>query len=74
MRQNPVLAANLAAALDGRPLTSFDPGSSDYLLLFNLGGGRALFRKWGVALAGAWAFTLKDYIDRRFMRRFTDGA
>lgn len=74
VRQNPVLAANLAAALDGRPLTPFVPGSPDYLLLFNLGGGKALFRKWGVAMAGEWAFALKDHIDRRFMRRFADGA
>lgn len=70
VRQAPVLAANLAAALDGGELVRFDPGDDDYLLLFNLGDGTALFRKRGVALAGSLAMRLKDVIDRRFMRRF----
>ncbi len=73
VRQNPVLAANFAAVLDGRPPTRFDPGSDDYLLLFNLGDGTAIFRKRGVVLAGSLAMRLKDAIDRRFMRGFGGG-
>src|SRR2546430_14804189 len=42
----------------------------DFLSLLNLGDGRALASKWGIALEGNWAFTLKDRIDRRFVRRF----
>jgi len=73
VRQNPVLAANLAAALDGRPPSRFDPGPSDYLLLFNLGDGTAIFRKNGIVFAGRTAMLLKDVIDRRFIRRFGGG-
>lgn len=42
----------------------------DFLSLLNLGDGRVLASKWDVAVEGAWAFTLKDCIDRRFVRRF----
>lgn len=74
VRQNPVLAANLKAALDGGGLTRFDPGADDYLLLFNLGDATAIFRKNGVTFSGRAAMLLKDAIDRRFMRRFGGGA
>ena len=33
VRENPILYANLMAALDGKPLQPFDPGG-DYLLIF----------------------------------------
>ncbi len=69
VRQNPVLRYNLLAALEGRALRSFDPGGS-YLLIFNLGDGHGLALKWGRVFHGRLAFHLKDWIDRRFMRRF----
>jgi hypothetical protein len=45
-------------------------GGGDYLLIYNLGDGTGILRKRGVILSGRPAFWLKDYIDRRFMRRF----
>ncbi len=69
VRQNPVLYHNLMAALTGQPLQSFSPGGA-YLLIFNLGEGMGLFYKQGLMLKGRMAFWIKDYIDRRFMRRF----
>jgi selenide,water dikinase len=77
VREGPVLDANLRAAIEQRSLTAYRP-QRDFLTLLNLGGRRALATKWGLAAAGTWAWTLKDVIDRRFMRRFRvladDGA
>ncbi len=72
VRQNPVLLHNLMAALDGRPLKSFDPGP-DYLLVFNLGGGQGVLKKKNIVFSGRLAFTIKDYIDTKFMKRFQAG-
>lgn len=69
VRQNPVLFHNLMAALDGSSLTTFSPGG-DYLLIFNMGDGKGIFYKRGIMLKGRLAFWIKDFIDRRFMRKF----
>jgi NADH dehydrogenase FAD-containing subunit len=69
VRQNPLLRDNLMAALEGRSLTPFQPGGA-YLLIFNLGDGRGIFRKKNLVFDGRLAFWLKDYIDRRFMGKF----
>jgi NADH dehydrogenase FAD-containing subunit len=69
VRQNPVLLHNLLAALEGRKLKVFEP-QADYLLIFNLGDGRGIFRRRNWVWDGRPAFWLKDRIDRRFMRRF----
>lgn len=69
VRENPVLYHNLAARLEGRPLQAFDPGGG-YLLIFNLGDGTGVLRKWRFQLGGRIAFKIKDAIDRKFMRRF----
>jgi NADH dehydrogenase FAD-containing subunit len=69
VRQNPVLHHNLMVALETGTFRRFEP-DSDYLLILNLGDGRGVAVKWGHALDGRLAFRLKDYIDRRFMRRF----
>ena len=69
VRQNPILYHNLMAALDKGPLQPFDPGG-DYLLIFNLGGGIGVLRKRWLLLKGSAAFKIKDYIDRKFMRKF----
>ncbi len=75
VRQGPYLGANLRAALDGRPLRPYRP-QRDFLTLLNLGNGEAIGGKRGFSFAGAWVMRLKDWIDRRFMRRFQvlDGA
>jgi len=69
VRQNAVICHNLMAALEGRPLRAFDPGGG-YLLIFNLGDGTGIFYKRPILFGGRPAFRIKDYIDRKFMRRF----
>ncbi len=69
VRQNPVLYTNLMAALEDTPLQPFDPGE-DYLLIFNMGGGIGVLRKRWLLLDGKLAFFIKDYIDRKFMKKF----
>ena len=69
VRQNPVLYNNLMAALKGEPLQVFIPGG-DYLLIFNMGGGKGVLRKKWLTFGGRLAFIIKDYIDRRFMKKF----
>jgi NADH dehydrogenase FAD-containing subunit len=69
VRQNPVLLHNLMAALEGQALQPFAPGG-DYLLIFNLGDGTGIFRKGRLQFGGRPAFIIKDYIDRKFMRKF----
>jgi NADH dehydrogenase FAD-containing subunit len=70
VRENPVLFHNLQASLEGGELLAFDPGGRDYLLVFNMGDGRGIFRKGKFIMDGAASFIIKDYIDRRFMRKF----
>lgn len=69
VRQNPVLLHNLMAALEGGSLDAFDPGP-EYLLIFNIGGGIGVLKKKGLVFKGRLAFMVKDYIDRRFMKKF----
>ena len=69
VRENPVLYRNMMAALENRPLVPFETGG-DYLLIFNLGGGTGVLHKKGVTFPGKTAFRIKDYIDRRFMKKF----
>ena len=69
VRQNPVLHHNLMAALENRSLEAFQP-QDVYLLIFNLGNGTGIFylRNW--VWKGRLLFYLKDYIDRKFMKKF----
>ncbi len=69
VRQNPVLVHNVRAQLESRSLKEFDPGDP-YLLIFNTGGGKGVLNKSGLSFSGALAFWIKDYIDRRFVKRF----
>lgn len=71
VRQNPVLLHNLLASLEGRPLKTFEPGGT-YLLIYNLGDGDGVLAKWSLAFSGKLAFTIKDWIDRRFIKNFQE--
>lgn len=70
VRQAPVLAANLRAFCEGRsPARRFVP-QPHFLALLNTGDGRALLR-WHGMLSHSWmAWELKDWIDRRYVRRY----
>jgi NADH dehydrogenase FAD-containing subunit len=69
VRENPVLYHNLMAALDETDLQPFDPGA-DYLLIFNMGDGTGILHKKWLVFQGKLAFIIKDYIDRKFMKKF----
>ncbi|MGQ9920461.1 MAG: NAD(P)/FAD-dependent oxidoreductase [Desulfobacca sp.] len=69
VRQNPILYHNLLAMLENKMLRRFRPGGA-YLLIFNMGNDRAIFWRKQLVFDGKAAFWLKDYIDRRFMRKF----
>jgi selenide,water dikinase len=69
VRQGPFITENLRARIEGGKLRRYRP-QEDFLTLLNLGDGRALGAKWGFSIEGAWVMKLKDWIDRRFMRRF----
>ncbi|ACS81189.1 NAD(P)/FAD-dependent oxidoreductase [Maridesulfovibrio salexigens] len=69
VRQNPVLVHNVRAQLKGLSLKDFDPGDS-YLLIFNTGDEKGILLKNGLSFSGSLAFRIKDYIDRKFVRRF----
>jgi NADH dehydrogenase FAD-containing subunit len=71
VRQNPVLLHNLFATLEGRPLKVFEPGGT-YLLIYNLGDGDGVLAKWSLTFSGKLAFTIKDWIDRRFITNFQE--
>lgn len=69
VRENPVLLHNLMASLEGKALQVFDPGP-EYLLIFNVGGGLGVLKKKNIVFGGKIAFMIKDYIDRKFMKKF----
>jgi NADH dehydrogenase FAD-containing subunit len=69
VRQNPILLRNLMAALEGGELQPFRPGGA-YLLVMNMGDGTGIFWKKEHVWDGRPAFLLKDFVDRRFMRKF----
>ena len=69
VRQNPVLLHNLMAKLEGRKLDPFDPGP-EYLMIFNIGNKTGVLKKHNIVFGGKIAFMIKDYIDRRFMKKF----
>jgi NADH dehydrogenase FAD-containing subunit len=69
VRQNPVLFHNLMAALEGRELQQFDPGGA-YMLIMNMGDGTGILWKKSLVFNSRIPFLLKDFVDRRFMKKF----
>ncbi len=69
VRESPVLFRNLLAALENGRMREFVPQGT-YMLIFNLGDGTGLVRRGSWIWNGRLAFTVKDLIDRKFMRTF----
>ena len=71
VRQGPVLWANIQRRLAGDPLQRYKP-QREFLKLLNTGDGRAIGEWKGRSFEGVWAWWLKNFIDRRFVRRYQD--
>jgi pyridine nucleotide-disulfide oxidoreductase family protein len=70
VRAGPVLAANLMATLTGGRMETYRPRRNPLYLLAC--GPRYAMSSWGnVCLEGRWVWRWKDWIDRRFIRRFS---
>ncbi len=68
VRAGPVLAANLLASLDGRPLRPYRPRRRTLYLLAT--GPRHAIASWGKwCVGGRWVWYCKRWIDNRFIRR-----
>jgi selenide,water dikinase len=71
VRQGPVLADNLRRALTGAALRPYRP-QRRYLAILSLADGRAIAARGEFVAEGAWVWRWKDWIDRRWMRRYTE--
>ncbi len=69
VRQGAPLAENLRRAVEGRALAPYRP-QSRWLALISTGDRYAVASRGVLGLRGAWVWRWKDWIDRRFMRRF----
>lgn len=72
VRAGPLLAANLRASLAGHAMTPFHPRRHS-LYLLSCANQTAICSYGPLAFSGAWVWTLKDWIDRRFIAGFERG-
>jgi selenide,water dikinase len=70
VRQGPILARNLRAALEGTDPSARFRSSGRYMTLMNCGDGRAILSYSGFAATSGLSMKLKDRMDRAFVRRF----
>lgn len=73
VRQGPLLWENIQRYLDDRPLRAYRPQRS-FLKLINLGDGRAVGHWRGLTFSGRWVMKLKDWIDSRFIQKYSVDA
>ena len=76
VRMGMPLARNLQRAVQGQPLQPYHP-QRRWLALISTGDKYAVASRGALGFAGTWVWRWKDWIDRRFMQRFsvqgTDG-
>ncbi len=71
VRAGAVLARNLRLAARHRPLKRWRP-QREALVILGLGGGRAVAWRNGLSVSGSLVWRWKDWIDRRWMRMYTE--
>ncbi len=69
VRQAPILWQTIRSSYLGGEAPRYVPQSS-FMSILNLCDGRSLIRYKGLISASRWAWLLKDWIDRRFMRKY----
>lgn len=71
VRQGPYLAENLRRAALGEPLKPYRPQKQTLALITT--GDRYAIAAWGsLSVAGNWVWRWKDWIDRRWMRKYQE--
>lgn len=70
VRMGMPLAINLQRAVQGLPLQPYRP-QRRWLALISTGDKFAVASRGALGFAGAWVWRWKDWIDRRFMQRFS---
>ncbi len=71
VRQARPLTDNLRASVLGQPLVAYRP-QRKWLALISTGNRYAVASRGALGFAGGWVWRWKDWLDRRFMRRFND--
>lgn len=71
VRMGKPLTANLRRAVAGQPLQPYRP-QTRWLALISTGNRHAVASRGAIGFAGDWVWRWKDWIDRRFMRRFSE--
>jgi selenide, water dikinase len=73
VRMGRPLAENLRRTMTGQELTRYRP-QSRWLALISTGDKHAVASRGALYARGDWIWRWKDWIDRRFMRKFTELA
>jgi selenide, water dikinase len=71
VRMGKPLTENLRRAVGGTDLQAYRPQTS-WLALISTGDKYAVASRGGLSFAGAWVWQWKDWIDQRFMRKFSE--
>ena len=71
VRQGRPLADNLRLSVRARPLRPYHPQSS-WLALISTGDKYAVASRGAIGFAGQWVWRWKDWIDQRFMCKFSE--